>query len=141
MSPITKNAFRCKLLWGAIRTILLIGPIVGAFIYALASGQVHESRKTALGVVFAFTLIICLVNLCCSFHLRTPGWLFIFFCLWLVDNVAVIIIIVGCCTIADELIAAPIYKHYREAYKFNKQYDKRQELDKRYRFKEEHQEE
>ena len=141
MSSITRHAFRCKLLWGAIRTILLIGPIVGAFIYALTSGQVHETKRITLGVVFAFTLIICLVNMGCSFHLRTPGWAFIFFCLWLVDNVTVIILIVGSCTIADELIAAPIYKHYKELYKFNKQYDTRQELDKRYRFKEEHQEE
>lgn len=138
MSSITRHAHRCKLLWGLIRVFLLVGPIVGAFIYALTCGQIKKENTIVFGVIFAFIMFVCIINIICRFHLRFPGWLFIFFCMWLVKNVYVIIIIIGVCTIIDEIIATPFYRHYKEQYKFNKSYDDRQELDKRYNYVKSH---
>lgn len=138
MSPITRHAHRCKLLWGLIRVFLLVGPIVGAFIYALTCGQVKSENTIVFGVIFAFIMLVCLINIICRFHLRFPGWLFIFFCMWLVSNVYVVLIIIGVGTIIDEIVAAPFYKYYKRQYNFNKSYDKRQEMDKRFKYKLEH---
>ena len=138
MSSITRHARRCKLLWGLIRAVLLVGPIVGAFIYALTCGQIKTENTIVFGVIFAFIMLVCIINIICRFHLRFPGWLFIFFCMWLVKSVYVIIIIIGVCTILDEIIATPFYRHYKQQYKFNKAYDERQELDKRYNYIKEH---
>jgi hypothetical protein len=105
---------------------------VGAFIYALATGQVRQENKMVLGVVFTFIFIISIFNILASFHKRTPGWIFIFFCIWLVENMIAIIIIIGVCTILDELIAEPMYKKYKARYVFNKEYDRRTFIENRY---------
>ena len=138
MSDITKHAGRCKFLWGLIRAILLIGPLVGAFIYALSSGQVEVKHTIIFGVAFAFIIFVSLINILCKFHSCIPGWAFIFFCIWLVKNIAVILIIIGFCSIVEEIIAKPFYEHYKKEYEFNKQYDRRQEMDKRLAYAREH---
>lgn len=141
MSQITRHAFRCKLLWGFIRAILLIGPIVGAFAYALSTGQIQQKNEIAFGVVFTFTLIISLLNILCKFHKKTPLWVFLFFCMWFIKNVYIVIIIIGTCTILDELIAELFYNYYKDLHKFNKNYDKRSEIEKRYKYTQENKEE
>ena len=131
MSEITKHAGRCKFLWGLIRAILLIGPLVGAFLYALSSGQIESKNTIIFGVAFAFIIFVSLINILCKFHSCIPGWAFIFFCIWLCNNIHIILIIIGVCSIVEEILAKPFYEHYKKLYEFNKEYDRRQEMEKR----------
>lgn len=129
MGYITKRYFILKNIFFVLLVALNIGPLIGTLIYSLVNGEFEPKTKVTLSVIFIFVLFITIINLISKWHLRTPMWVIIFILMYLLTNLQPILLIIGICTIVDELLVTPLYKHFREKYKWNKNYDIRVETD------------
>lgn len=129
MGYITKRYLVLKNIFFVLLIALNIGPLLGTLIYSLSNGDFEAKTKVTLSVIFIFVLFITIVNLISKWHLRTPMWVIIFILMYLLANLKPILLIIGICTIVDELLVTPLYKHFKEKYKWNKNYDIRVETD------------
>lgn len=114
--------------------LLNIGPLLATLIYSLCTGVIQEHNKITLGIVFVFVLVLTITNLLAKWHLRTPLWVFLFALYWLLDQFLVVFLIIGICTIVDEIIVTPLHRYFKNNFKVNKAIDKRIEQEKRNKY-------
>lgn len=131
MSTITKKARTGSIVFGLLSFLCFIGPIIATFIIALYDKAIETSEKTTLGVIFIFVVFVSVVNLIAKWHLRTPIWIMLFALYFITSNFIVELLIIGICTILDELIFTPLHKHYKNKFKINKEIDNQFEMRER----------
>ena len=102
-----------------IRNLMLFFSLLcsfGPLIYYLAiSFSIVEStaKKCVLGVSF----IVCLM--------RSPLFVVLLTLYYVIGSIGQVIIVVSIGVILDEFIFSPLYRHYRDLYKINKEIDRR----------------
>lgn len=133
MSKITKHYRRLKNIFLIVLIILSMAPLGVAFGLAISEGEIAMKTKLTIGVVFACVLMLTVINWVTRWHWRTPWWILIFVILFICKSktLNISLIVMGSCTMADEIIFTPLYRHFKDKFKFNKNYDKRQYADEK----------
>lgn len=122
MTP-TKKYKYLKNIFLFLSIYCLTFPLVFYGIQAIIKGTKVE--KFTLGAFCLIALGMVIVNFLMKIKLKSMIWLIllgIYICL---ENITVLLIMVAVCTILDEILITPLYKHFNNKYKINKEIDKR----------------
>lgn len=84
-----------------------------------------EVTKTALAISITVAGLLTLANLLMKYSIRSTVWILLIGIYVALRNITPLLIIIAVCTILDEFIVHPLYKHYKERYHINKEIDKR----------------
>ena len=140
MSTATKHFKFWKNFWFCICAILTLGPLGGAFIYSLASGELTQRTSYVLGVIFIFVLILTIVSVLTKWNSVIPFWIFIFTVMYMLRSLQIILFIYGACSITEEIVHKLLYNRYRNLYITSKGIDKREAYERAERIREEERE-
>jgi membrane protein YdbS with pleckstrin-like domain len=94
----------------------------------IALAKSNDVTKTALALSITVAGILTLVNLLLKYSIRSTVWILLIGIYVALRNITPLLIIIAVCTIIDEFIVHPLYKHYKERYHINKEIDKRTEV-------------
>lgn len=125
MSQTTKSLKTKTNILHIISWILTFLPIMIWLGIALAKS--NEITKTALAISILIAGLLTLVNLLLKYSIRSTVWILLIGIYIALRNITPLLIIIAVCTILDEFIVHPLYKHYKERYHINKEIDKRVE--------------
>lgn len=115
-------------LWAVLTTIfsilLNIAPIAVYVIIALVNCNLVYQKVALTMTVFVVLImsIICLVN---KATMKSRLWVVLIGLYICLDYILTPLIIIAVCQVLDELIVAPVARHYRQRYKINKEIDLR----------------
>lgn len=124
MSQTTKELKTKKNIFHALSWLLTFAPILIWLCIALAKS--NDVTKTALALSIVVAGLFCLVNLLLKYSIRSTIWILLIGIYIALKDITPLLIIIAVCTIIDEFLVHPAYKHYRDRYKINKEIDKRQ---------------
>ena len=105
--------------------ILTFLPIIIWLGIALAKS--NDVTKTALAISILIAGLLTFVNLLLKYSIRSTIWILLIGIYVALKEITPLLIIIAVCTIIDEFIVHPLYKHYKERYHINKEIDKRVE--------------
>lgn len=108
-----------------ISSILLnIGPLMFYTIQALCQSNLTYEKVSLCLTVFIVLILsaICLIN---KVALKSRLWIILIGLYICLDSIMVPIIVIACCQVLDELIFAPLSKHYKTKLLISKELDKR----------------
>lgn len=125
MSQTTKSLKTKTNILHIISWVLTFLPIMIWLGIALAKS--NEITKTALAISILIAGLLTLVNLLLKYSIRSTVWILLIGIYIALRNITPLLIIIAVCTIIDEFIVHPLYKHYKERYHINKEIDKRVE--------------
>lgn len=125
MTKPTKKAFILAIVFTILSFLLTIGPALYYTVSALITSTLIVQQAALLGTVFIALIgsLICLISK--TFTFRSRIWIFLLVLYFCITNFTTMIIIFAATQIVDELIFAPIARHYRNKFTINKQIDKR----------------
>lgn len=118
--------FKCLAFWFTIASVLCT--ILPAMVFTVEGLLLSELavQKTAL-VCAVFVSIVgslyCLISK--KFTFRSKIWIFLLAIHFSLNNIERVIIVFAITQIADELILAPLARHFRSKYSINKEIDER----------------
>ena len=124
MSQTTKELKTKKNIFHLLSWILAFAPILIWTGIALAKS--NDVTKQALAITIVVSAIFFFANLILKYHIRSTVWILLIGIYVALRNITPLLIIIAICTILDEFLVTPLYKHYRDRYKINKEIDKRQ---------------
>lgn len=125
MNTRTKQFMWAAILLTALSIILSFGP---AAIY-LVQGFIHAQvvvEKVALTMsilVAAIGSMVCFLSR--TIHFRSRIWIIFLALFYVLDNAFALILIFAITQIIDELVVAPLARHYRSKFSINREIDKR----------------
>lgn len=102
--------------------LVLLPPIV-FMIIGFATAE--TTRKIVLGVFFFAAVGFGALSIILKLKLKCVIWIFLIGLTIGLNNVMVIVLTIGICTIVDELVIEPAKKYYKSKYTINKEIDKR----------------
>lgn len=108
-----------------LQVACIIVPISVFFVLGIFNGEVKVASKFFLGLGTVASLVIAVIGLISKMHLRTPMFIFILVCYFCLKHFVPVLIVFAICTLLDEMVFEPLYKHYREKYVINKEIDGR----------------
>lgn len=123
MSQTTKSLKNKTYLFHILSWILTFLPILIWLGIALAKS--NDVTKTALAISVLVAFLLTLVNLLLKYSIRSTIWILLIGIYVALKDITPLLIIIAVCTIIDEFIVHPLYKHYKERYHINKEIDKR----------------
>lgn len=126
MSQTTKSLKTKTYLFHALSWILTFLPILIWLGIALAKS--NDLTKTTLAITVLIAGLLSFVNLLLKYSIRSTIWILLIGIYVALKNITPLLIIIAVCTIIDEFIVHPLYKHYKERYHINKEIDKRTEV-------------
>ena len=85
----------------------------------------NDITKEALGITIVVSAIFFFANLILKYHIRSTVWILLIGIYIALKDITTLLIIISVCTVLDEFLVTPLYKHYKERYKINKEIDKR----------------
>ena len=91
----------------------------------IALAKSNDVTKTALAISVLIAFLLTLVNLLLKYSIRSTIWILLIGIYVALKDITPLLIIIAVCTIIDEFIVHPLYKHYKERYHINKEIDKR----------------
>ena len=100
----------------------------GPLIYYLAiSFSIVEStaKKCVIGVSFIVCLMLIAAGTFIKHSMRSPLFVVLLTLYYVIGSIGQVIIVVSIGVILDEFIFSPLYRHYRDLYKINKEIDRR----------------
>lgn len=124
MSQTTIELKRKKNIFHLLSWILAFLPIT--IWLGIAMAKSTEVTKQALGLTIVVSGLFFLANLILKYHIRSTVWILLIGIYIALKDITTLLIIIAVCTILDEFLVTPLYKHYRDRYKINKEIDKRQ---------------
>lgn len=125
MSETTKSLKRKTLIFHFLSWFLTFAPILIWLCIALAKS--NDVTKTALSLSLVVAMLLSLVNLLLKYSIRSTIWILLIGIYIALKDITPLLILIAVCTILDEFIVHPLYKHYKERYHVNKEIDKRVE--------------
>lgn len=125
MSETTKSLKKKTLTFHFISWLLTFAPILIWLVIALVKS--NDVTKTALSLSIVVAMLLSVVNLLLKYSIRSTVWILLIGIYIALRNITPLLIIIAVCTILDEFIVHPLYKHYKERYHINKEIDKRVE--------------
>ena len=123
MSQTTKSLKTKTYIFHFLSWILTFLPILIWLGIALAKS--NDVTKTALAISVLIAFLLTLVNLLLKYSIRSTIWILLIGIYVALKDITPLLIIIAVCTIIDEFIVHPLYKHYKERYHINKEIDKR----------------
>lgn len=131
-SEYTKVARRKLWLYRVIDAIVLLGPLIAYFMFALSSGQVTNTGKVTLVGTVAVALVLVIFNVIAQKRLRCPIWIVLIgFFVAIRDWLLPLIIVLAIVSVIDDLILTPLIAYYRSKLIANKAMDERIEDESR----------
>ena len=124
MSQTTKTLKNKKNIFHFLSWLLTFAPILIWLCVAMAKST--ELTKTALAISILIAGLLTFVNLLLKYSIRSTVWILLIGIYVALKNITPLLIIIAVCTVIDEFIVHPLYVHYRDRYKINKEIDKRQ---------------
>lgn len=91
----------------------------------IALAKSNDITKTALGISITVAALLTMVNLLLKYSIRSTVWILLIGIYVALKDITPLLIIIATCTILDEFIVHPLYKHYKERYHINREIDKR----------------
>ena len=123
MSQVTKSLKTKMYIFHFLSWVLTFLPILIWLGIALAKS--NDITKTALAISVLIAFLLTLVNLLLKYSIRSTIWILLIGIYVALKDITPLLIIIAVCTIIDEFIVHPLYKHYKERYHINKEIDKR----------------
>lgn len=123
MSQTTKSLKNKTYFFHCLSWILTFLPILIWLGIALAKS--NDVTKTALAISVLVAFLLTLVNLLLKYSIRSTIWILLIGIYVALKDITPLLIIIAVCTIIDEFLVHPLYKHYKERYHINKEIDKR----------------
>lgn len=124
MSDITKKNKKRYYLLKLISWALTIIPIT-VFLF-MGMSTVDSEKKLILSFISVIAIILGVIMILTKVNLkRTIFWIVFIALYYCMSQLYILIIVMGGCTILDEIIIEPLEKHYKNKYKINKEIDKR----------------
>lgn len=99
-------------------------PVLWFFIEGMVQGHT-TTQKVGLSVSLMIVIILTCYNLITKVAMRCRIWLIMVGLYLALNNFLTALIIITACQCLDELVLAPIAKHYHNLYTVNKEIDKR----------------
>ena len=124
MSQTTKTLKIKKNIFHGLSWLLTFAPILIWLCVAMAKS--NDLTKTSLAITILIAGMLTLVNLLLKYSIRSTIWILLIGIYIALKDITPLLIIIAVCTILDEFIVHPLYMHYRDRYKINKEIDKRQ---------------
>lgn len=124
MSQTTKSLKTKKNIFHLLSWLLTFLPII--IWLGIAMAKSNDVTKTALAISVTIAGIFTLANLLLKYSIRSTVWILLIGIYIALKEITPLLIIIAVCTIIDEFIVHPLYVHYRDRYKINKEIDKRQ---------------
>lgn len=125
MSETTKNLKRKMTIFHLASWILTFAPIL--IWLCVAMYKSNDITKTTLAISIVVAGLLSMANLLLKYSIRSTIWVLLIGIYVALRNITPLLIIIAVCTIIDEFIVHPLYKHYKERYHINKEIDKRVE--------------
>lgn len=122
-SDVTKSLARKTKILHIISIALTFIPITVWFIIAMAKS--NDVTKVALGLSFTIAILLVFVNILLKYSVRSTVWILLIGIYIALKDITTLLILIAVCTIIDEFIVHPLYKHFKQRYKINKEIDKR----------------
>lgn len=122
-SDVTKNLARKTKILHIMSIALTFIPITVWFIIAMAKS--NDVTKVALGLSFTIAILLVFVNILLKYSVRSTVWILLIGIYIALKDITTLLILIAVCTIIDEFIVHPLYKHFKQRYKINKEIDKR----------------
>lgn len=122
-SNVTKNYRKKYWLCTISSWIVTFVPLIIFVIWGFIEGTPH--RKLALGGLIVVSAILVVINVLMKLSLRCIPWIVligIYICL---KEITVLLIVMACSTVVDELVLTPLAKTYKNKLTINKEIDKR----------------
>lgn len=123
MSETTKKLKIKKNTFHLISWILTFAPILIWLVVAMCKSS--EITKPALAITITVAALFSMVNLLLKYSIRSTIWILLIGIYVALKNITPLLIVIAVCTILDEFVVHPLYKHYKEKYKINKEIDSR----------------
>ena len=123
MSQVTQTLRKKMYTFHILSWILTFLPITIWLGIALAKS--NDVTKTALALSITVAGLLTLVNLLLKYSIRSTVWILLIGIYVALKDITPLLIIIAVCTILDEFVVHPLYKHYKERYHINKEIDKR----------------
>lgn len=124
MSQTTKTLKIKKNIFHGLSWLLTFAPILIWLCVAMAKS--NDLTKTSLAITILIAGMLTLVNLLLKYSIRSTIWILLIGIYIALKDITPLLIIIAVCTILDEFIVHPLYVHYRDRFKINKEIDKRQ---------------
>lgn len=122
---LTKKYRILKNIFLFISIFCLCFPMTYYGIQAFIKGSKVE--KFTLGAFCVVAIGMVSINLLMKIHLKSMVWMLLLGIYVCLDNITTLLIMVAVCTILEELVINPLYKHFKSKYIINKEIDKRLE--------------
>ena len=123
MSQTTSSLRKKMYIFHFLSWLLTFLPITIWLIIAMAKS--NDVTKTALAISITVAGLLTFANLLMKYSIRSTVWVLLIGIYIALKDITPLLIIIAVCTILDEFIVHPLYKHYKERYHINKEIDKR----------------
>jgi hypothetical protein len=120
----TEKYKRLALLWTCLSVLLLVGPFTYYTITALV-GAALVSQKVALCSTLLIVGIMTVIAAANKTVLRSRLWILLIGLYVCLNNILTPLLIIAVCQVLDELVVAPLAKHYRNKLTISKTLDER----------------
>ena len=120
----TEKYKRLALLFTCLSILLVVGPFLYYIITAMV-GTALVAEKVALASTLVIVGIMTVVSIANKTVMKSRLWILLIGLYVCLDNIMTPLIIVAVCQVIDELIAAPLAKHYRNKLTISKTLDER----------------
>ena len=120
----TEKYKRLALLWTCLSVLLLVGPFTYYTITALV-GAALVSQKVALCSTLLIVGIMTVIAAANKTVMRSRLWILLIGLYVCLNNILTPLLIIAVCQVLDELVVAPLAKHYRNKLTISKTLDER----------------
>lgn len=122
----TRKFLFLSILFTLISIGLTVGPAAYYIILAFNKADVVIKQSVLVSAIFVAVIgsLICLINK--NFTFRSRVWIFLLAVMYCVGAFKELILVFAVTQILDELIIAPLARHFRSKYSINKEIDKRE---------------
>lgn len=124
MSQTTKSLKTKRNIFHLLSWLLAFLPILIWLCIAVAKS--NDVTKTALAISVTIAGIFTISNILLKYSIRSTVWILLIGIYIALKDITPLLIIIAVCTVIDEFLVHPLYVHYRDRYKINKEIDKRQ---------------
>lgn len=127
MTERTQKMVILKWLFGMLSFISVVLPILIPIIQAYFNSEIVMTEKLTLTFTVIVALCLTAVNVFGKLNLRSPFFILLIGLYYVMTTEGLIqtLLTITICTILDELIFTPCYKHFKNKAMINKEIDKR----------------
>lgn len=119
----TRKYKRLSLLFNTLSILSVVAPLIVFIIIGYSTGV--PAKKVTMSLMIVLSLFLCGMNVVFKLGFRSTIWIILIGLCGVLEKVELTIIILGICSLADELCFSPLHRHYKNKYTINKEIDKR----------------